>query len=109
MDEERGLAGGDGEWQAGASPAYRRAQTAWLNERAAPELLPYEGVLVAELEAAVADQQQLVQARNADDTVKAFMGNLYFMEIERIKYLLRSYLRTRLTKVRETGTRGQGE
>lgn len=28
----------------------------------------------------------------------AFMANLYFMEMERIKYLLRSYLRTRLTK-----------
>jgi len=42
-----------------AWPVHKRLQAAWLNEKAAPELLPYEGELVADL---MAQLQEHVRA-----------------------------------------------
>lgn len=39
---------------------------------------------------------------NPRDSAEKFVTMLYQNEIERVKYVIRSYLRTRLHKVRET-------
>jgi hypothetical protein len=83
-----------------ALPLHQRLQAAWLNEKAAPELLPFESDVVAQLIEAVQRQRQEVDDTRTRTADAAFAANLYDMELERIKYLLRGYLRTRLTKAR---------
>ncbi|KAJ1652628.1 GINS complex subunit [Dispira simplex] len=66
----------------------------WVNEKQAPDLLPYETQLVEDLTEMVQNQ-----ALQDEDVGQAFTVMLYQTEVERIKYLLRSYLRTRLQKI----------
>jgi len=40
-----------------------------------------------------------VEENRTDNVNNAFVANLYLMEIERVKYILRSYLKARLAKV----------
>lgn len=67
----------------------------WMNERNAPELLPYERSLVEPLIAAIEKQAEFVM----DQVEDKFAGMIYQTEIERIKFLLKSYLRVRLSKI----------
>ncbi|KAJ1966833.1 GINS complex subunit [Dispira parvispora] len=68
---------------------------AWVNEKQAPDLLPYETQLVEDL----TEMLQFIEALQGEDAGQPFTVMLYQTEVERIKYLLRSYLRTRLQKV----------
>ncbi|KAF5737069.1 putative DNA replication complex GINS protein SLD5 [Tripterygium wilfordii] len=73
-------------------------KTAWRNEKAAPEILPFQTRLVN-------DMKDQIQWR--EETVDEFeeSGNdpltvsLYQMDLDRIQFLLRSYLRVRLQKI----------
>ncbi|PWA54964.1 DNA replication complex GINS protein SLD5 [Artemisia annua] len=58
----------------------------WCNEKAAPEMLQFEGSLEETVE-------ELMQ--NGEDPLTV---SLYQMDIDRTTFLLRSYLRTRLQK-----------
>ncbi|PWA57257.1 DNA replication protein [Artemisia annua] len=70
----------------------------WRNEKAAPEILKFEGSLV---------QRSREQIQLMEETVEELMQNgedpltvsLYQMDIDRTTFLLRSYLRTRLQKI----------
>ncbi|KAJ3033225.1 GINS complex subunit [Rhizophlyctis rosea] len=73
----------------------------WINERFAPELLPYQGVLVANLLEMVEAQTGNIETSRPDTPESAFMVVLYQQEMERIKYVIRSYLRTRLVKIQK--------
>lgn len=94
---------------------------AWLNERHAPELLPYKRAWVEELIDAIERQvlpgllllrglllilgaiflqTAFIMDNAATNSEQKFISMLYQNEIERIKFILRSYLRTRLYKVR---------
>ena len=42
-----------------------------------------------------------MEENRTDNVNNAFVANLYLMEIERVKYILRSYLKARLAKVPE--------
>eukprot|EP01137_Pigoraptor_chileana_P035953 Opistho-2@30765 len=75
-----------------------RLKEAWRNEKSAPELLQYEEELVALLLAEVAAQDDVVTQRQ-ENVAEAFFGNLLQMEVDRVKFVLRSYLRTRLRKI----------
>ena len=44
-------------------------------------------------------QKEFVEENRTDNVNNAFVANLYLMEIERVKYILRSYLKARLAKV----------
>jgi GINS complex subunit 4 len=76
-------------------------QKAMLNERSAPEILPYEEQLVVDMHEAIENQQgHIDEARDkGDDIDEEFAISLYQMEIDRVKYLLVSYLRSRLAKI----------
>jgi hypothetical protein len=124
----------------------------WLNEKIAPELLPYESEAVEGLLEAVREQaclrkkllsppgahallacrrvsaavplhshthdttflnlkffivtfppqEDAAKAGAEGDSTSKFMYNVYHMELDRIKFLISSYLRTRLWKVGES-------
>ncbi|KAJ2796193.1 GINS complex subunit, partial [Coemansia guatemalensis] len=65
----------------------------WVNERNAPELLEYEGTTIENLMELVDFQNQRIQSQ------PAVIANILKMDVDRVKYLVRSYLRTRLAKI----------
>jgi len=71
---------------------------AWKNEQLAPDLLPFQSALVAELLGLVNQQQEVV-----DETLKSaehrFKAHFFQMELERVRYMLQCYLRIRLQKI----------
>ncbi|KAI8067761.1 hypothetical protein BC940DRAFT_273699 [Gongronella butleri] len=71
----------------------------WMNERHAPELLPYHKHLVDALIEKTEDQAGLVMDHMSSNLENKFVSMLYQTEIERIRYLIKSYLRTRLHKI----------
>ncbi|TMW69475.1 hypothetical protein Poli38472_001631 [Pythium oligandrum] len=79
-----------------------RMQTLWLNEINAPEILPYDDEMVAEMLDQIKNQQEYVDSVSEDKAAlteeRAFINKLYQMEIDRLKYMVSSYLRTRLRK-----------
>eukprot|EP00301_Raphidiophrys_heterophryoidea_P013489 c20920_g1_i1.p1 GENE.c20920_g1_i1~~c20920_g1_i1.p1 ORF type:complete len:201 (-),score=45.62 c20920_g1_i1:25-627(-) len=72
---------------------------ALMNERHAPELLPFNAELVADVKAQIQEQEEIV-----DSIEDVFTRNLFRMDLERILFCLRSYLRTRLLKVQSHST-----
>ncbi|CAO3592006.1 unnamed protein product [Absidia cylindrospora] len=71
----------------------------WMNERNAPELLPYEKHLVDTLIEMVEDQANIVMDEMTSSLDNKFASMVYQTELERIRYLIKSYLRTRLFKI----------
>lgn len=67
---------------------------AWINERTSPELLPYQGVAIENLMELVDFQTQ----NTSDDPITR---QIVQRDLDRIKYLVRSYLRTRLYKLEQ--------
>ena len=73
---------------------------AFMNEKVAPEILPFKERLVRDLKDQIENQQAVIDETPADAD-EAFASELYQMEIDRIKYLLASYLRTRIFKLQK--------
>ncbi|KAI9480388.1 MAG: hypothetical protein EXX96DRAFT_482391 [Benjaminiella poitrasii] len=71
---------------------------AWIDERNAPEILPYEHALVEPLIEAIEAQTEKIIEDMEDNTGNKFESMIYQTEVERVKYLLKSYLRVRLFK-----------
>ncbi|KAG9152569.1 hypothetical protein Leryth_024338 [Lithospermum erythrorhizon] len=68
---------------------------AWRNEKAAPEILPFEADLVQR--SACPSEETVVEYTS--NVVDPLTVSLYQMDLDRTMYLLRSYLRTRLQKI----------
>lgn len=66
----------------------------WLNERLAPLLLPYASTTVENILELLSNQQALL-SEHTDPHLLA----LYQMEVERLRFVLTSYLRCRLAKI----------
>jgi GINS complex subunit 4 len=78
-----------------AQGVLNKLQTAWINEKFSPELLPYQGDLV---------DCMLEQVKHMEENVKKvpksdIRGALHGLELSRIRYIINSYLRTRLDKI----------
>ncbi|KAG6599762.1 DNA replication complex GINS protein SLD5 [Phytophthora cinnamomi] len=75
----------------------------WVNELNAPEILPYNEEMVTEMLEQVRNQQEYVDSVYEDRAQlteeKSFVNKLYQMEIDRLRYMVSSYLRTRLRKI----------
>jgi GINS complex subunit 4 len=69
-----------------------------VNERRAPELLQYDQELVDSVKRKIKEQQDLVDQLSANESSK-IAADLMQLEIDRIQYVLTSYLRTRLLKI----------
>lgn len=80
----------------------------WLNERAAPVLLPYATITIGNILELLANQMALLVEQRGDTANAAYVSCLYQMEIERLKFMVTSYLKCRIHKVPsfERGWRG---
>ncbi|KAJ1673915.1 GINS complex subunit [Spiromyces aspiralis] len=73
---------------------------AWLNERNAPELLQYMGVSIENVLEQISFQQNVIdELRQSGDPKHSYKIIILLTDLERIRYILRSYLRTRLKKI----------
>lgn len=89
-----------------------RLKRAYVNEKNAPELLPFEHDLLEQVMAKVEDQELVVQ-QSRDAAAAAgggggggggggmddLMAHIYQAELNRVRFLIRAYYRTRLFKI----------
>ncbi|KAF9978312.1 GINS complex subunit [Actinomortierella ambigua] len=78
---------------------------AWINERAAPEILPYEQESVQGLLEKIDQQLGVIDDLDAGNDSAIILSIIYQTELERVKYVLRGYLRTRISKNNELKSR----
>ena len=71
----------------------------WVTERVAPDVLSADEEMINKLLTAITTQLEVVEAYAAADTKSNLMSIILHTELERIKFVLRSYLRTRLMKL----------
>ncbi|KAL5996482.1 hypothetical protein ACLOJK_026562 [Asimina triloba] len=71
---------------------------AWRNEKAAPEILPFQTSLVQRSREQIQLLEETVEAF-ADSGTDDIIVSLYQMDLDRMLFLLRSYLRTRLLQI----------
>lgn len=95
-----------------------RLKRAWVQERLSPEMLPHEGALWASVKEAVETQEEALERRARDrverggaetDASDKLLDDIMWMEVNRVKYLLREYLRTRLVKIEAHALHFAGE
>ncbi|KAK5132534.1 hypothetical protein LTR08_008851 [Meristemomyces frigidus] len=73
---------------------------AWVNERTSPELLPYPSDLVDRVVERVKTQIETIEDRTATmDSKSNFTLVILQTELERFKFLVRSFLRARMAKI----------
>jgi GINS complex subunit 4 len=69
----------------------------WRNEKSAPEILAYEALLVERVQEQVAlmEDNLVAYAESLDD----MMLSIFEMDVNRLMFLLRAYLRVRMSKI----------
>lgn len=89
-------------YEEGQETKVRELMRRWMDERLVPDLLPWHGELVAEILEMLQSQNDIAAQlqSNANTTEEEhFAVMLVQTEVERIKFVLRSYLRSRLQKI----------
>lgn len=100
-----GLFDGNEEYQASSSSSrgdgelVEKLRTQWLAELVAPELLPFPAELVDELKQRIEDQTTLLDSTSSERREDSVFKNIARQELDRLQYLIRSFLRARLAKV----------
>jgi len=85
---------------ADASQDVKDLTRSWIAERAAPEILPYQSALLERLMERIRHQIEFVENETGNlDPTTNFRLILIQTELERVKYLVRSYLRARIHKI----------
>jgi len=85
-----------------AETALQKLMRHWMNERHAPDILPAQEVLLGELLDHIRKQSDTVQLLREDPTsseeehIRIMLAQT---EVERVKFIVRSYMRTRLYKI----------
>ena len=69
------------------------------NEKMAPELLPFQFSLVESMLRLISSREQMIEQNRQGDVDDRFNLNIYRMELERVKFVMKSYLRVRLAKI----------
>lgn len=77
-----------------------KLQRCLLREKASPELLEYEYSLLTSLLEQIDVQQTTLETR-IESVQEHAAAELYQLELDRVKYLVASYLRTRLLKIQK--------
>uniref|UniRef100_A0A182JXJ5 GINS complex subunit 4 n=1 Tax=Anopheles christyi TaxID=43041 RepID=A0A182JXJ5_9DIPT len=70
-------------------------QRAWINEKFAPDLLPYEDALMEMVMIQLVHMEENLATANKNDLLYI----VHRMEVERIRFIVSSYLRCRLQKI----------
>ncbi|CAH0405962.1 unnamed protein product [Chilo suppressalis] len=95
MDEISDIVVSDEEEEITADVVLKTLQTAWQNERLAPEILPHNNDMV---ECMLGQIQHM--ERNINKLPKTDLrASIHKMELSRIKFIICNYLRTRLNKI----------
>ena len=77
-----------------------KLRQAWIDEKIAPELLPYKNELIIYIKKIIQKQKDYIDEQLETDSIKnSFTCTLYKIELRRIEYILISYLRIRLKKI----------
>ncbi|WFD46500.1 GINS complex subunit [Malassezia furfur] len=79
-----------------------RLAHAWLDERGSPEVQPWNASMVEEVMDQIGQQQSILDSLASDASTSEeehFRLNLVQLDVERAKWLLRNYLRSRLAKI----------
>lgn len=87
------LGGDEGSMHA-VNPGIEELTRAWCNEKCAPELLPYNRLVDELLEQTTVQQANLVAMRP-----DVYIRGLYQLDIDRVRFVVASYLRARLGKI----------
>ena len=69
------------------------------NEKMSPDLLPYQEALVHTVSKAITSQERRLQSNQSTDPDDRFYANILKMEVERTKFVLKSYMRQRIAKI----------
>ncbi|KAG0586087.1 hypothetical protein KC19_2G063100 [Ceratodon purpureus] len=69
----------------------------WRNEKSAPEILAYESLLVERVQEQIANMEENILA--AAESLDDMMLSIFEMDVNRLMFLLRAYLRVRLSKI----------
>ena len=77
-----------------------KLEAAVRREKAAPDILPYKTSLVATVVGMI-DAQQAAIDQPVQSAQDKLINALYQLDLDRVKYLLSSYLRTRLFKIQD--------
>ncbi|KND01198.1 DNA replication protein SLD5 [Spizellomyces punctatus DAOM BR117] len=101
LDTDDFLLSSDGESTSYFNDDVKALTQSWINERCAPEILPYQEHLVNNLLEMLNAQAENVEAQEPNTPDGAFLLVIYQQEMERIKFVIRSYLRTRLAKIQK--------
>ncbi|XP_074640443.1 DNA replication complex GINS protein SLD5-like [Tubulanus polymorphus] len=80
-----------------ASEVLVKLEEAWMNEKFSPELLEIKSDLVDCMLEQVKEMEENIQRAKKND----FRVFIHKMEIDRIRYVISSYLRTRLKKIEQ--------
>lgn len=83
-------------------PSIVQLAHAWVNERGAPEVQAWDSKMVERVMDQIAQQQSILDSLVSDASTSEeehFRLNLVQLDVERAKWILRSYLRARLVKV----------
>lgn len=83
------------------NPLVSMISKALIEEKQCPEILPYKESLVNQLDELIFSQEESVWEIQATSVTENFFTTIYRLDIERMKYLLKSYLRTRLLKIQK--------
>ncbi|EZA56727.1 DNA replication complex GINS protein SLD5 [Ooceraea biroi] len=86
---------GDGIGELTAQTVLLKIENAWMNERFAPEILPHQSDLVDCMLQQIAHMEGNVKRLERGD----LRALVHRMELDRIRYVISSYLRTRLEKI----------
>ncbi|ORX54779.1 GINS complex, Sld5 component [Piromyces finnis] len=70
----------------------------WINERCSPDILPYNN-LVNDLLEQLEVQSEIIDSNKNENVNAAFQNMLCQQEMDRVKFILKNYLRTRLNKI----------
>lgn len=82
-----------------AEQLVQKLEEAWQNETFSPELLPYQNDIVI----CVNDQLRYMQENLLGVDKANFKATAHRMEVERIQYMLTSYIKIRLEKIEKHG------
>lgn len=94
----RGEGQGDDDWSHQDLPNdVEVLKRVWRNEKSAPEILAYDSLLVERVQEQIAlmEENLIAYAENLDD----MMLSIFEMDVNRLMFLLRAYLRIRLSKI----------
>ena len=106
MDDDSGDDSGDDHQEENVVKTYASLKRAWLAESNAPILLPFKSNaverfsnLIARRDAEIDRIERLAANDDGGDGTEMLLATIGREELNRMKYVLRSYLRTRIEKI----------